>query len=223
MPSHPCPYLPGRMATLRVFQVGQMPGVLYHEFQNASFRRTGELVYQPICAGCRACVPLRVPVTDFAPSKSQRRCQRQNADLSIDVGIPELTEEKLDLYQRYVSTRHDKEEPADADSLGRTLYSSPVDTVEFTYRDPAGKLLGVAICDICEKSISSVYFYYDPDESSRGLGTFSALTEIDLARQRDIPYWYVGYWIKGCQSMEYKANFRPHELLHPDGIWRRGG
>src|ERR1700683_3842287 len=70
MPPHACPYLPGRLATFRLFVVGQMDGEVYHHFLDAGFRRTGELIYQPICAGCRACVSIRVPVAEFSPSKS---------------------------------------------------------------------------------------------------------------------------------------------------------
>ena len=102
------------------------------------------------------------------------------------------------------------------------LYRSPVETVEFTYRlpDESRRLIGVGICDVCEKSLSSVYFYFDPAEARRGLGTFSSLWEIDFARRNNIPYYYLGFWIRGCASMSYKCNFRPCEILHPDGLWR---
>ena len=66
-------------------------------------------------------------------------------------------------------------------------------------------------------------FYFDPDEHRRGLGTYGAIREIAFAREGAIPYYYLGYWIEPCRSMRYKAEFRPFELLHPDGQWRRGG
>ena len=71
-------------------------------------------------------------------------------------------------------------------------------------------------------SLSSVYFYYDPDEARRGLGTFGALHEIESAAREGIPYYYLGYWVAGCGAMEYKAGFRPNEVLCGDGVWRPG-
>jgi arginine-tRNA-protein transferase len=166
-------------------------------------------------------MPIRVPVAEFTPNKSLRRCRRRNADLSLHIAPPRLTEEKLELYRRYQAERHDGTGDEPAESLGDFLYSSPVLTLEFTYRDPRKRLLAVGICDVCSQSVSSVYFFFDPAESRRGLGNFGALAEIDYARDRGIPWWYVGYWVKGCRAMEYKSDFRPNELLHPDGRWRR--
>ena len=173
-------------------------------------------------------MPIRVPVDRFTPNRSQRRIWRRNQDLLVDVGAPDPTEEKFDLYRRYLRERHQRggDNPdADADADDRAafvsfLYDSPVHTIEFTYRDPAGSLLGVGICDVSDRSLSSVYFYFDPAASKRGLGTFSSLLEIDFSRRKSIPYYYLGYWIEGCDTMHYKSQYQPHELLHPDGQWR---
>jgi len=102
----------------------------------------------------------------------------------------------------------------------RFLYESPVETIECCYRDAGGRLLAVGICDVCSRSLSSVYFYFDPDEKRRGLGTYGALYEIELARRTGIPWYYLGYWVQGCGAMEYKSRFRPYELLGTDGVWR---
>jgi arginine-tRNA-protein transferase len=200
-----------------------MPGSLYHRFMDAGFRRSGRVVYQPVCGHCRACVPLRVPVATFQPDKSQRRTWRRNPDLTVTLTDPEPTPEKHDLYERYRQQWHGADEPRDWSQFTSFLYDSPVETLEFSYRDPAGRLLGVGICDVCDESLSSVYFYFDPDESKRSLGTFSALYELDWASRAGIPYYYLGYWITGCGAMEYKANYRPCEALGTDGVWRELG
>ena len=166
------------------------------------------------------CVPIRVPVATFRPGKSQRRCWRKNQDLVISIGRPEMTDEKVDLYRRYIAGWHGRTEDPSTDDLRQFLYESPVDTAEFTYSDPAGRLLAVGICDVCDRSLSSVYFYFDPDHARRGLGTFGALAEIAHARGQSIPHYYLGYWVAGCGAMEYKTQFRPYELLGHDGVWR---
>jgi arginine-tRNA-protein transferase len=220
LPPHPCSYLPPRVSQSRAFMADRIDPEIYHDFMDAGFRRSGRLVYQPICSGCRECRPIRVPVEGFTPSKSQRRTWRRNLDLVVTVDVPTATDEKFDLYADYVERWHGRPEEAEPEAFVAFLYDTPVDTLEFTYRDAGGKLLGVGICDICRRSLSSVYFYFNPAEAPRSLGTFSTLWEIEFARQRSVPHYYIGYWIDGCSTMHYKCAFRPHELLHPDGLWR---
>jgi arginine-tRNA-protein transferase len=222
LPSHACNYLPGRVATTRAFRIHRMPGALYERFMDAGFRRSGQVIYQPVCEHCSECVPIRVPVADFKPDKSQRRCARRNADLPVTVGVPELTDEKLDLYRRYMLDWHEPsdQQRVDRDSVESFLYQSPVDTLEFCYRSPDGKLLGVGLADISRRVLSSVYFYFDPAESARGLGTFSAIYELDWARRNGIEFYYLGFWIRDCGNMNYKSRFKPAQVLLSDGNWR---
>ena len=224
LPDRPCPYLPGRVEIIRGFACERMPGEMYHAFMDRAFRRSGRLFYQPVCRGCRACQPIRVPTATFRTSKSQRRVWRRNQDLAVTVTPhPRASNEKFKLYLRYQRARHDRErDGGDADIAGFVdfLYRSAVDTVEFAYRDAAGKLIGVGIGDLCAASLSSVYFYFDPNERRRSLGIFSAMWEIAFAAERNVPHYYLGYWVRDCATMKYKAEFRPHELLEPDGVWR---
>lgn len=223
-PDHPCSYLSDRVARMRGFVVRDMPGGVYHRFMDAGFRRSGCLIYQPVCGACRECVPLRVAIETFHASKSQRRCWRRNQDLDVSVSKPQPNQEKFALYQRYMAQWHGRSAEVESDDAWETftafLYDSPVDSLEYCYRDQAGTLLAVGICDVCPKSLSSVYFYHDPSQYRRGLGTFGALHEIERARDLHIPHYYLGYWINSCATMEYKAGFGPCEVLHPDGIWR---
>jgi arginyl-tRNA--protein-N-Asp/Glu arginylyltransferase len=219
-PPHECPYLPGRVAMSRWFVAGRVPAEVYHDLMDAGFRRSGRLFYQPVCRGCRACVPIRVPVERFTPSRSHRRTMRRNQDLVVTVKPrPVVSDEKFELYARYSREWHGKADE-DFEGFASFLYASPVDTIEFEYRDAAGRLIAVGICDVSARSLSSVYFYFDPAEARRGLGTYGALREIEFARQHGIPHYYLGYVIGGCGAMEYKASFRPHELLGTDGVWR---
>jgi arginine-tRNA-protein transferase len=219
-PEHPCVYLPGRVAQMRAFWAQRISPSIYHELMDAGFRRSGRVVYQPVCNGCRACQPIRVLVDAFSPSKSQRRCWRKNQDLVVSEDTPKATDEKFELYSRYLRDWHGRSEPDDRATFESFLYDSPVQTLEHSYRDAAGRLLAVGICDVSRDSLSSVYFYFDPAHSHRGLGTFGALHEIGQARNMGIPYYYLGYWVSQCQAMRYKADLRPAEVLQGDGVWR---
>ena len=218
LPEETCPYLDGRMSQYRAFRSESMPPRLYHKLMDAGFRRSGDVFYQPVCRGCRQCVPLRVPVKGFQPSKSQRRAWRRNMDLELTVGTPATTDEKFDLYRRYVEQWHDRE-AGPREEYDRFLSVSPVSTLEFLYRDGGGRLLAVGICDLCEHSLSSVYFYFDPAERQRSLGTFGALVEISYAETKGIPFYYLGYWVEGSKAMCYKSHFRPNQVLQTGGDW----
>jgi leucyl-tRNA---protein transferase len=216
---HPCQYLPNRMATTRAFLTRRLPADTYLAFMNANFRRSGQIIYQPSCARCRQCQSLRVRVDRFTPNKSQRRCWRKNRDLKITVNSPKPTDEKFDLYRRYQLDWHGKDE-TDYSDFCQFLYNSPVDSIEFEYRDASNQLLSIGICDVAAGALSTVYFYFDPSKSNRSLGTFGALWEIRWAAENGIPYYYLGYWIRDCPSMRYKSTLGPCQILGTDGVWR---
>lgn len=219
---YPCPYLPGRMARQRGFRVPGMPGPLYHELMDRGFRRSGDVFYAMACDGCRLCVPIRVPVATFAPSKSQRRALRRNEDVTVQTGTPVFTPAKFALYRRYLQVQHGRtDEGGSGESeaeFAASMYGAVVDSVEVTYT-LGDRLLAVSLLDVCPDSVSAVYHFYDPDERDRSLGVFSVLMEIEFARQLGVPHYYLGYWIEGAKTMHYKANYRPHELLRA-GRWQ---
>lgn len=213
-----CPYLPGQRSRYRAVSVDSLPGSAYQRFMDAGFRRSGRVLYQPACRNCRACVPLRVPTEEFAPSASQTRSQRKNADLRVTVGRPAATAEKLALYNRYNMVWHGGA-ALSLEGFAEAFYESCVDTLEFLYRTADGELLAVGLCDVGPQFLSSVYFYFSPEASDRSLGTYGALQEIEFSRRNAIRYYYLGYWIEACRAMTYKARFGPHELLGLDGKW----
>ena len=159
-PRQVCSYLPNRLSTFRAFQAERVTGEEYQKLLDAGFRRSGSVIYQPMCADCRQCIPL-VPTEHFRPSKSQRRILRKNAGVKVSIAAPVPTQEKWELYDRYQREWHHKLS-LDDDLAGfiSFLYQSPVDSLEFIYRDRWDNLLGVGICDLCPRSLSSVYFYF---------------------------------------------------------------
>ncbi len=220
--SHPCNYLPGLTATDEAWLSAGLNPAAYHELMNRGFRRSGHILYRPQCEACHKCIPIRVPVAQFVASKSQRRVLQRNVDVVLSAASPRLTAEKHEVYQRYLAAQHQQSpQSSDAESLREFLYSSCVSTIEFEYRDSRGMLLGVSIGDTSKHSLSSVYHYFDPLHERRSIGVLSVLREIEWARNQNIPHYYLGYWIQGCTTMDYKAKYRPHELL-VQGQWVRG-
>jgi leucyl-tRNA---protein transferase len=183
------------------------------------FRRAGGHVYHPHCGACRACVPCRVDVATFRPDRSQRRCRARNADLELRVEPARYSEEYFELYQRYLTGRH-RDGGMDApqhEDFSRFLYTewSPTRFLEIRHD---GRLLGIAVTDLCAQGMSAVYTFYDPAESSRGLGTFAILAQLEWAAREGLPHLYLGYWIAGHPKMDYKRRFQPLEVL-AHGNW----
>ena len=215
----PCPYLPDR--EFHAFHPNLAPGSPpYRQLMDQRFRRSGGHLYRPICPGCDACQPLRVEVEAFRPRADQRRCARRNADLVLAWHPRGLDREREDLYRRYQRAVHrSPDEPAPPDFL---VEDGGVPGGELHARDAAGRLVAVSICDRFADALSSVYCYYDPALAKRGLGTFMALQELAFCRAQGLRWWYVGFLVRGCAKMEYKARYRPHELLE-GGRWVRYG
>lgn len=213
---HDCPYLPGRRAR---FLVGPAAGIApaeYRELMDENFRRSGSVVYRPVCEGCRECRQLRVLVDRFTASKSDRRILRRNADLVVTASVPKWTTEKAELYARYLRDWHQTDTHAveqAGDDLRAFLYEPAVASIEMEYRTSAGKLVGVGILDVAASALSSVYFYFDATERKRSLGHYSMLREIELARQAGMTHHYLGYFVANCRKMAYKRRYRPCEVL----------
>ena len=147
LPEHTCSYFSDRISQSRAFLVSGIHPELYHKYMDANFRRSGQLIYQPICHTCRECKQIRVITNEFSMSKSQRRCHNRNSDLSYVIGEPAASQEKYELYSRYQTQWHHKaEEENDYDGFVSFLYRSPVQTIEYCYRDKSGKLVAVGIC-----------------------------------------------------------------------------
>ncbi|MFP4483782.1 MAG: arginyltransferase [Spirochaetaceae bacterium] len=216
-----CPYLPNRTWVTHTFQVPRFDPSMYERLISEGWRRSGAAFYQNHCPGCNLCIPIRIPVDRFAPSKSQRRVLRRNADVTIERRPIEPLEEVYELYSRYNARRHDPEEEVTFEAFRSFLGTSPIDTDMMLYHVD-DRLVGVGWIDVLPTSLSSVYYAFDPEESQRSLGTFSVLKEIELSHSLGKLWHHLGFYVPGCHKMDYKSRFTPHQLLI-NGEWREPG
>jgi leucyl-tRNA---protein transferase len=220
-PPERCAYLPAR-ESVNVFADprARMNTALYGRLIDKGFRRSGSHLYRPQCPGCNACIPTRIPVARFTPSRSQRRTWKINSDLRVNALTEAYRADHFALYRRYQRGRH-----AGGEMDNPTLQSY-LDFMRCPWADTSlvefrrgGALLAVAVCDRLAQGLSAVYTFFDPHEQRRGLGTYAILWQIEETRRRGLPYVYLGYWIANNLKMNYKTRFRPIEGLI-DGQWR---
>ncbi len=210
-----CPYFKDGRVTSTLFAVpGVLSGAEYEVAMGLGMRRSGAVVYRPVCDGCRKCQPFRVDVTKFIASRSQRRVvKRCEGRFTVTVGRPVSDAEHLELYARYQREQHgaDGQSP-DADSYERFLCETLTDTFELTWRDRDGSLAAVGVIDVVPDGVSTVYFFWEPRLRDLSLGVYSALYEIELCRQWNKRYYYLGYVVPGAATMAYKAGYHGGEV-----------
>jgi arginyl-tRNA--protein-N-Asp/Glu arginylyltransferase len=211
---HSCSYLDDQEATtLFVDPRQEIDQVMYSRLSVLGFRRSGNHIYRPHCTHCKACIPARIPVQEFQASRSQRRCLNRNKDLTVKRTEDIQDDDAYDLYRRYIEARH-----SDGDMYPpeRDQYLSFLNNAwECTryYRFYKGeKLVAIAVVDELVDGLSAIYTFFDPDEDRRSLGQFAILWQIEQAQDNQFDYLYLGYWIKECQKMSYKSDYRPLEL-----------
>ena len=216
-PVHQCSYLPRNDATtLFADPKASFDHNLYSELSEVGFRRSGNYLYRPHCKDCNACIPVRIPVEQFQLSKRQRRIWNKNSDLEVTQLPARNSDEHYQLYAQYINHKHLDGDmfPPTPEQYESFLLSEWGNTQFFEFRTRQGQLLAVAVTDLMSNGLSAVYTFYntDPAAAKRSLGVFAVLWQIEQCRQMGLPALYLGYWIKNCQKMQYKSDYRPLEI-----------
>jgi leucyl-tRNA---protein transferase len=216
-----CPYLPNRPARMPLrLPARSLRGEELDQRLAAGDRRQGVVLYRTECPDCTACVPLRVEVPHFVPSRTHRRIVRRgDRVLSTEIGPPTLDDRRVALYNRHKVLRRlgDENGLIDRDGYLAFLVETCCDSFEMRFH-LGSALVGVAVVDRGRTSLSAMYCYYDPDLNQLSIGTYAILKQMEICRQRDMRFLYLGLYVEGSATMAYKARFYPHQQRR-DGRW----
>jgi leucyl-tRNA---protein transferase len=212
--AHACSYLEGEKAsTLFIDPEHPIDGALYSQLSRNGFRRSGAHIYRPHCSECDACIPIRTVANNFSPNRRMRRIKKRNSDIKVTMLSHVNREEHYQLYERYINLRHQNGDmfPPSREQF-ESFLSSEWDVTHFIEYRLDDQLIAASVTDQLDDGLSAIYTYFDPDQEHRSLGVYAILTQLDMCIRRQLPYLYLGYWIKACQKMSYKIEYRPCQI-----------
>jgi arginyl-tRNA--protein-N-Asp/Glu arginylyltransferase len=225
VPPSTCGYLPDRDWSLEYEMVADLSAAEFAQRLEEGWRRFGAMMFRPQCPACTACQTLRVDVAKFQPNRSQRRTWHANhAEVAVRVGAPQVTRARLRLYDRFHEMQTEvkgwpEHGAKDVSSYRESFVDNPPFTEEWCYYLDE-RLVGIGYVDRLIDCMSAIYFFYDPELRDRSLGTFNVLCLLEECKRRELKFLYLGYYVEGCRSLEYKANFKPNQVRCADGTWR---
>jgi len=212
-----CSYLENLNQTTHYKVIDDCDAMQCQELIERGYRRFGKMYFRPICSTCNECQSIKIDVKNFEFSKSQKRVLNKAKSFKTYIQRPSMSKAHLDLFEKYHIYMKDKKNWEHSPTNPQAYYSSFVDGhngfgYEILYYDD-DKLIGIDLIDILEDGISSIYFYYDPSYDKYSLGKLSLLYQIKYAKTQNKEWIYLGYYVKDCPSLSYKAEYKPYVTL----------
>ncbi|MEA2100725.1 MAG: arginyltransferase [Campylobacterota bacterium] len=212
-----CSYLDNQEQNLHYTMIDNCSSSHCQNLIERGYRRFGKMFFRPICSECNECQSIKVDVDNFNFSKSMRRVIKKGSHIKSYIQQPTLSQEHLALFKKYHLFMKDKKDWTYNETSANHYYDSFVNGhnnfgYEVLYFDEE-KLIGVDLIDILDDGISSIYFYYDPDYMDYSLGKLSLYNQIKIAKNNNMKWIYLGYYVKDCPSLSYKSHYKPYITL----------
>lgn len=210
-----CPYIKEAVCRYEYFFAMDLNSEEIDSLLEQGWRKFGIYYFRPNCPDCSACVPVRIDVSHFEPSKSQKKIIRKGQDITTFYGPLTFKQRIYDIYNDHSINRFGHE--TDVEDFLSSFYTSSCPSMQSEYYlDDV--MVAAGFLDRGVRSLSSVYFVFDTEYSKFRLGTLSIIREIEYAASLGLDYYYLGYWVRENRSMAYKNRFFPHEQYD----WERG-
>jgi len=69
------------------------------------------------------------------------------------------------------------------------------------------------VVDLLDNALSAVYTFFNPKFSKNNLGSYAILWQIQHAKNLNLEFLYLGFWVKDCLKMSYKTQYQPLQGL----------
>lgn len=224
-----CSYFDGCKTRMEYKYIENATMELNQALIERGWRRFGHYYSRPQCQNCASCLSLRIDVKNYEFSRSAKRAFKKAEGLRYVIQSPTISNEHLELYDKYHRFMEQKRgwqyynlKPQSYHELYVSGAHNFGKEVLYFHED---QLIGVDLIDFLDDGISSIYFYYDPDFEKLSLGRLSIYEQIILAKEYDLDWIYLGYYVEHCQSLKYKASYAPSQILqgnpnlNEDAIW----
>jgi leucyl-tRNA---protein transferase len=205
-----CPYLPGRQKRYEYFLASDLGRREIAALLAHGWRKFGIYFFRPACPDCRQCIPLRVDVAAFQPSRSQRRVERGGEEIDCRFGPLRPDRRVFDIYAAHSAARFGLASDFEEFLLQFYLPACPSLQSELSFH---GRLIAAGFLDLGSDCLSSIYFCFDPAHSAYRPGILGALREIEHARHLGLRWYYLGYFVPGSPALSYKDHFRPRQYF----------
>jgi len=215
-----CAYLKDKRMRMEYKFIENCSELLSQKLIQRGWRRFGEYYSRPNCVDCSDCLSLRIDAKNYRFSKNAKRTIYKNKKTKFLIQKPTITVQHLNLYEKYHKYMEEKK--------GWKHYTLSPNSYHELYVNGAmnfgkeilyfadNKLIGVDLVDFLSDGLSSIYFFYDPDYAHLSLGRFSMYQQIYIAQTNKLPWVYLGYYVKECPSLSYKADYSPYEIMREE-------
>ena len=166
----------------------------------------------------RRVIPLRIRLSGFNLTKSQRRTLKRNEDVTVEFRPTLVTPDIHDLFELH-SSRFTQDIPHSVYTF-LSYQPSYVPTDGMMLRVSLGNdLVAASFFEMSTHGLSSIYAMFNPGHSDRRLGIYTMLKEIQYAQHHGRGYYYHGYAYEGESFYDYKKRFTGLEAFDWKERW----
>lgn len=163
-------------------------------------------------------LPLRLMLSRFKLSQSQRRVLKRGNQLEIRFLPAFVDEQVVELFEHH-KARFKRNVPPDIYTfVSRQPATLPCPCLSVCVFDQA-KLIGISYLDVGEEATSSVYQCFDPGYAKNSLGILMILHSINWTIQQGKRFYYPGYAHVEPSEYDYKKRLGALEHYDWNGNW----
>ena len=213
-----CPYIFGKRASYSQRYYRNLSPKEIENLLSIGYRHFGRYFYRPVCQSCGECLPFRTLIKNSKRSKNAKRVHRKNRDLEINLSPAAASAENYELFVKHNAKFLDNS-TSSFQHFNSTICVSNQQLTQLSFRHK-GRLIAEILYDDLPNGLNFVAGYWDLDMGKRSIGSFGIYTLMDIARDKNLDYVYLGHFNRKHKHLSYKRRYWPAEVLMANGNWK---